>query len=83
MTYAPPVSEGGRVAWWNVFTIGNRTRATQIAYYGFDPGKTNIVFIRRQHDAGVSDWVQLSTSKDIDNLQNQINTINQKVATFP
>lgn len=74
--YAPPTRQihlGQYVAWWNVITFGTGTRCTQIAVYGFNIHSHNTVYIRRQHDNEVSEWVRVTTERDV--VQNTFNLI--------
>lgn len=47
------------VAWWNVFTFGVSSRATQIAYQVLGTPEQNLSFVRSKHDGAWSRWSPL------------------------
>lgn len=58
-----PVSPCGAAAWWNVITLGEPTRLTQIASQAYGTGagiaSQNATYVRSKHDASWSNWMLL------------------------
>ncbi len=48
-----------------MITFGISNRCTQIAFYGYNVGRTEVFYFRRQHDNNVTDWQKVITQTDL------------------
>ncbi|MGX5664185.1 hypothetical protein [Diaphorobacter nitroreducens] len=51
-------------AWWNVFTFGSESRATQFAQQAFNVGAVGALFYRSKHDTTWSAWRRVALHSD-------------------
>lgn len=64
-----PTSQG--IAWWNVFTFGTATRATQRATQVYAGGQQGWVYERQLHDAVWSRWRRVITDGAVIEMLNE------------